>query len=166
MAANAGIAGTGAEHFPPSVAFLVSRLGFEVGSRLAAGLAPLGIEPRDFGLLRALAHAEGESQRSIGRALNIPPGRMVALLDGLERRGLVRRRPHPTDRRAHALHLTPAGHRLLNDAVDVVVRVEVSLCAGLEPAEREQLLALLGRLARPGAVTPEAHPGLSAVTGW
>ena len=96
---------------PPSVAFLVSRLGLEVGTRLAKDLSPLGIEPRHFGLLRTLAMSEGQSQRAIGQALDIHPNRMVALVDDLERLRLVQRRPHPTDRRAYALVLTDKGKR-------------------------------------------------------
>lgn len=160
MVADGISAGTGSYETPPSVAFLVSRLGFEVSGQLAAGLAPLGIEPRDFGLLRAIAQTEGESQRSIGQALSIPPSRMVTLIDDLERRRLVRRRPHPSDRRAHALYLTPAGKRLLDKAAAVAMRVEMTLCAGLAPAEREELLGLLGRLAA-GAAPPGVHPALA-----
>jgi DNA-binding MarR family transcriptional regulator len=155
------VAGTGSYETLPTVAFLVSRLGYRVTSELAAGLAPLGIEPRDFGLLRAIAQAEGESQRWVGRALNVPPSRMVTLVDDLERRRLVRRRPHPGDRRAHALHLTAAGRRLLGRAVEVAAQVERGLCAGLAPAERDQLLQLLARLAGRDDAPPGVHPGIA-----
>lgn len=160
MVADGISAGTDSYGAPPSVAFLVSRLGYEVSGQLAAGLAPLGIEPRDFGLLRAIAQTEGESQRSIGQSLNIPPSRMVTLIDDLESRRLVRRRTHPSDRRAHALYLTPAGKRLLGKAVAVAMEVEAALCADLVPAEREQLLSLLGRLAA-GSAPPGVHPALA-----
>jgi DNA-binding MarR family transcriptional regulator len=160
MVADGISAGTGSHETPPSVAFLVSRLGYEVSSQLTAGLAPLGIEPRDFGLLRAIAQTEGESQRAIGQSLNIPPSRMVTLIDDLESRRLVRRRPHPSDRRAHALYLTPAGKRLLGKATAVAMEVETVLCAGLVAAEREQLLSLLGRLAA-GSAPRGVHPALA-----
>jgi DNA-binding MarR family transcriptional regulator len=147
---------------PPSVAFLVSRLGFEVGSQLAEGLAPLGIEPRHFGLLRTLAINEGQSQRAIGEALNIHPNRMVALVDDLERLRLVQRRPHPTDRRAYALVLTPKGRRTLQKAFEIAIDIENTLSADLTAAERAELLALLGKL-RPLYAGPSgAHPGLWA----
>ena len=75
---------------PPSVAFVVSRLGFSVSQALADGLKPLGIDPQHFGLLRALLFSEGQSQRAIGAVLSIPPNRMVALVDDLEERGRSR----------------------------------------------------------------------------
>jgi len=146
---------------PPSVAFLVSRIGFEVGNRLAEGLAPLGIEPRQFGLLRALAISEGQSQRAIGQALDIHPNRIVALVDDLERLRLVRRRPHPTDRRAHTLVLTPKGTKVLQKAFQVAFGIENALCADLTPAERSQLLDLLGKLRLLPSNRPGVHPGLS-----
>ena len=146
---------------PPSVAFLVSRLGFEVGEQLTEGLAPLGIEPRHFGLLRALAFSEGQSQRAIGQALGIHPNRMVALVDDLEGLGLVRRRPHPTDRRARALVLTPNGKRVLQKAFQVAFSIEDALCADLEAAERAELLALLGKLRSRDPSRMGVHPGLS-----
>jgi DNA-binding MarR family transcriptional regulator len=140
---------------------MVSRLGFEVGNRLAEGLAPLGIEPRHFGLLRTLAISEGQSQRAIGEALDIHPNRMVSLVDDLERLRLVQRRPHPSDRRAYALVLTPKGKRLLQKAFEIAFNIEGTLCADLKAAERSELLALLGRLRPLYVGQPGVHPGLA-----
>jgi DNA-binding MarR family transcriptional regulator len=147
---------------PPSVAFAVSRLGYEVAGRLAGALKPLGIEPRHFGLLRALAMSGGQSQRAIGNSLNLHPNRMVAMVDELERKRLVRRHPHPTDRRAHAVVLTPAGRRLLDQALQLAIGIEQELCADLQPGERDQLLHLLARLRDSDPGHPGLHPGLSA----
>lgn len=149
---------------PPSVAFAVSRLGYEVGDRLADALKPLGIEPRDFGLLRALAMSDGQSQRAIGNSLNLHPNRMVALVDELERKRLVRRRPHPTDRRAHAVVLTPSGRRLLDQAIQLAIGIEQELCADLQPAERDDLLRLLARLRTRDPEHLGVHPGLSGTS--
>jgi DNA-binding MarR family transcriptional regulator len=146
---------------PPSVAFTVSRLGFEVGGRLAEALKPLGIEPRQFGLLRALAMSGGQSQRAVGNSLNLHPNRMVALVDELERKRLVRRRPHPTDRRAHEVVLTASGRRLLDQAFQLAIGIEQELCADLQAGERDQLLRLLARLRSGDPGHPGVHPGLS-----
>jgi DNA-binding MarR family transcriptional regulator len=147
---------------PPSVAFAVSRLGYEVSGRLAGALKPLGIEPQHFGLLRALAMSDGQSQRAIGNTLNLHPNRMVVLVDELERKRLVRRRPHPTDRRAHAVVLTPRGRQLLDQALQLAIGIEQELCADLRPGERDQLLRLLARLRSGDPGHPGVHPGLSA----
>jgi DNA-binding MarR family transcriptional regulator len=144
---------------PPfqGVGFNLSTLGFAVSAGFAERLAPLGLEPRDFGLLRAIGAAEGESQHAIAVRLQIPASRMVAFLDSLERRGLLERRSHPTDRRARALHLTPGGHDLLGRAFEVAAGYERELCAGLDVRERELLLEMLGQVAAAVGVPPGVH---------
>ncbi|HEV3266275.1 MAG TPA: MarR family winged helix-turn-helix transcriptional regulator [Acidimicrobiales bacterium] len=152
---------TGPSEAPPSVAFSVSRLGFEVSRALADGLKPLGIDPQHFGLLRALLFSEGESQRAIGDSLGIPPNRMVALVDDLEGLGAVKRAKHPTDRRAYALFLTPKGKKLFEGAFEVALSLEERLCENISKSDREQLLDLLGQLNSLTDVPGGVHPGLS-----
>jgi DNA-binding MarR family transcriptional regulator len=71
---------------------------------------------------------------------------MVATIDDLERKGLVERRAHPSDRRAYALHVTDAGRETLSEGREVVQAVQDELLAPLDEAEREQLRGLLLRL--------------------
>jgi DNA-binding MarR family transcriptional regulator len=146
----------------PGAAFLLSQLGYH-SSRLWQGrLAPLGLDPRHVMLLRHVAIAEGRSQQALGEAVQIPPSRMVALIDVLEQRGLLRRRPDPNDRRVRTLHLTRDGRRLLNKVMEVSLEHERQLCKGLQPAEREQLIALLSRLAAEQGLGEGVHPGAAA----
>jgi len=70
-------------------------------------------------LLRHVAATEGQSQQALGKAMQIPASRMVALVDELERRGVLERRPSLADRRAHALVLTGEGRRLLDRIMKV-----------------------------------------------
>ncbi len=146
---------------PPSVAFVVSRLGFSVSQALAEGLKPLGIDPQHFGLLRALLFTEGQSQRAIGVSLGIPPNRMVALVDDLEGRGAVKRVKHPSDRRAYALTLTPKGKKLFENGLEVAISVEGRLCKTLSDADKKQLLKLLGQLNSLTNAPGGVHPGLT-----
>lgn len=85
--------------------------------RMAAELATqLGIGPTD---LRLLLHIHGRSNVTAKEAaaiLDQVTGSTTALMDRLERRGYLERRPHPTDRRSLTLSLTPLGH----DAVEAV----------------------------------------------
>jgi DNA-binding MarR family transcriptional regulator len=110
-------------------------------------------------LLRHLANDEGGSQQALGEALRIPPSRMVALVDGLEQRGLLERRRDPNDRRVRTLHLTPDGRRLLGEIMEVSLEHERQLCTGLQPAERERLITLLNRLAAEQGLAEGVHPG-------
>jgi len=129
-----------------AVGFMVSSIGYGVSRRFHHVLAPLELEPREFALLRAVAAAEGQSQQAIGERLQIPPSRMVAFVDALERRGLLERRQNPHDRRARALHLTDDGRELLGRAFVLANGLEEQLTASLSQAEREQLVELLRRV--------------------
>jgi DNA-binding MarR family transcriptional regulator len=149
-----------------AVGFLLSQIGFQSSRRFAEQLGPLDLNPRTFALLRHIEAVEGEPQRVLAEALRVPPSRMVALLDDLEERGLVERRPHPSDRRARSLYLTRAGRRLLDRAKKVAAEYEAELCADLSAAERKQLLTLLGRIAAGQGLTAGVHPAIGLkVTG-
>jgi DNA-binding MarR family transcriptional regulator len=146
----------------PGVAFLLAQLGFHSTRLWKDRLAPLGIDPRHVVLLRHVAAAEGQSQHALGRAMQIPPSRMVALVDELEREGLLERRPSPSDRRAYALHLTGDGWRLLDQLMQVSAEHEAQLCAGLAQAERRQLIDLLSRVAAEQGLPTGVHPAVAA----
>lgn len=143
-----------------SVGFTLSQLGYAVSRRFHETLAPVGLEPRQFALLRHIALAEGRTQQAFGETLQIPASRMVALIDELEGRGLVERRTNPTDRRARALHLTDGGRALLAEAFALAVGLEKVLCAGLRREEQASLLDLLHRVAVNLGLADGAHPGL------
>lgn len=143
------MAATSPEAAPPfrSVGFTISSTGYAIARRFRELLAPAGLEPREFALLRAIGATEGQSQQAIGERLQIPPSRMVAFVDALEERGLLERRQNPSDRRARALFLTSAGRKQLTKAFKTAMEHERTLCAGLSAEEREHLLDLLGRVA-------------------
>ena len=138
---------------------MLSQLGYYSSRRWKARLAPLGLDPRQAMVLRRLADDEGRSQQVLGDALQIPPSRMVALVDALEQRGLLMRRPSPSDRRVRTLHLTNQGRQLLGELMELSVEHEQQLCRGLQPAERGQLLTLLNRLAAEQGLAEGVHPG-------
>ncbi len=130
-----------------SVALLLSHVGRAAARSLRTGLEPLGLEPRQYLLLRAVGACRDQSQHAVGSSLQIPPSRMVVLVDSLEQRGLVARVANPQDRRAHALRLTAAGRRLLERAAPVAAAHEAEVCSPLDDAERSTLLELLQRIA-------------------
>lgn len=146
-----------------SAGFLLARIGFAAARKFARRLDPLGLEPRHVGLMRAVAEAEGRSQHALGELLRIPPSRMVTLVDELEQRRLVERRRNPTDRRAHALHLTSAGRKMLGRAMGVADEHEAEVCAGLSTAEHDQLVMLLHRVAAGLGVAEPGLPDQSSV---
>jgi DNA-binding MarR family transcriptional regulator len=147
---------------PPfrSVAFLLSSLGFAVSRHFHEVLAPLELEPGEFALLRAVSASGGEPQNALAERLHISPSWMVAIVDELERRGLLERRPHARDRRVRNLHLTPAGRKLLRQAERQAEQFDRQVAAELGEPELEQLLDLLDRLAAGLELQPGAHAAM------
>ena len=147
------------------LAFLLSQLGFVASRRFHQSIAPLGIEPRHFLVLRYVVQEEGRSQQALGELLNIPASRMVAVVDHLEERGWVERRANPNDRRARALHVTPEGRRFFATAMQVAMEQEASFGSSLSDEERTQLIALLRKVAAGAGVMMGVHPGLTIPEG-
>jgi MarR family transcriptional regulator for hemolysin len=145
---------------PRSVGFLLSQLGFVGSKGFSKALEPVGIDPREFLLLRFVATSEGQSQQALAERLAVPPSRMVGLVDHLEEGGLIERRPDPDDRRIRGLHLTRKGRNTLERAFRVALDFEQELCSGLDAEEREQLIDLLQKLQAGHVKLRGVHPGL------
>jgi len=114
-------------------------------TRIAAALESIGLTPALFGLLNILGAREGAMQQELGSAMGVDPSTMVSLIDELESAGLAKRRPHPTDRRARAVAVTPKGRRVLERARKMAMQVEDEVLRGLTAGERRELLTLLRR---------------------
>jgi DNA-binding MarR family transcriptional regulator len=152
--------GPGHEGFDFGFAFLLVQLGTLVARQFREQLEPLGIEPRHFGMLTRLADNEGKAQQAIGELIGLNPTQMVFLVDELEDRGLVERRRNPADRRSYGLYLTDAGRDMLARVRAVARTHQGTLGASLTESEREQLTALLGRLAAEQGLTEQSLPGV------
>jgi DNA-binding MarR family transcriptional regulator len=112
-------------------------------TRVADGLESIGLTPALFGVLNVLGARKGVTQKEIGSAMGIDPSTMVSLIDNLEADGLAKRRPHPTDRRAREVVITPKGRRLLERGRRMAIQVEDEVLGGLSASERRDLLKLL-----------------------
>ena len=131
----------------PGAASLLAQLGAHATARLTTRLAVLQLAPVHAGILSILAGTPGLSQRTLGQALGTLPSRMVGYVDELERRGLLERRPHASDRRNNALHLTKAGQAAYRSTSRLAQEHQQSLLAGLSRQQRTQLAELLSLVA-------------------
>jgi DNA-binding MarR family transcriptional regulator len=99
----------------------------------------------------------------IGERLLITRATVTALVDTLERRGLVRRRPHPHDRRMLLIQLTAAGQAALWELMPRLHLAERDWAGDLDTEEKPELLRLLGKLQRRLAAERQSHkatPGM------
>ena len=148
---------------PPfrTTAFLLSSLGFAVSRAFYRMLEPLELEPSEFTLLRAVGASGGEPQNALAERLQISPSWMVAIVDELERRELLERRPHTSDRRVRTLHLTDAGRKLLKQAERKALQFDRQVIDPLTETEAQQLVELLQRVATGLDLQPgQAHAAL------
>lgn len=117
-----------------------------ISATFAERMAVYGMKPVDFSVLSLLEHNPGATSRQLCATLDILPPNFVNIVAGMDRRGLVERRPHPHDRRALGLHLTPAGHQLVAQAEEAVIQLEQDASARLTERERDTLIRLLQKI--------------------
>jgi DNA-binding MarR family transcriptional regulator len=140
-------------------AFLLAQIGAHAASRFAERLAILQLSPPEAGILRLLRMSAGISQQALSARLQIHPSRLVAILDNLEKRNLIERKPNPGDRRLYSLHLTKDGVEILERIGKVAREHQDALLAALDSDERSSLTALLQKIADEQGLTPGVHPG-------
>ena len=104
-----------------------------------------------FGRARAVRRLAREpmSMSELAAALGIDPPNATVVVDDLEAQGLVRRRPHPTDRRAKLVEATRKGKDMARRADEILATPPPALSA-LDAADLETLLGILARVVAKG----------------
>jgi DNA-binding MarR family transcriptional regulator len=127
--------------------FLLARAGARAIRDLNRALEDSGLRSRHYTVLLAVTSNDGLSQRELGELLSIDPSAVVSLVDDLQKRGLVRRDPHPVDRRTRSVVPTEAGEAMLATMRPMADNVRAGLLAALDQDEQEQLMGLIRRVA-------------------
>ena len=109
-------------------------------------MAPFQLKPVDFSVLSVVAHNPGITSRQLCSTLGILPPNLVGMVNTLEKRELVARKPHPRDGRAMGLHLTPTGQKLMRDAEKTAAALEAEVASRLSTAELRTLIGLLKKV--------------------
>jgi len=129
-----------------SMGFLLKRAQMAVFHDFIRTFAAADIRPAQFSVLSVIERNPGLKQSQVSTALSIKRTNFVPLLDGLEARGLVKRKPAATDRRSHALHLTAKGVTLMEQLNALWSEHEQRVRDRIGPDGRVWLLDLLPRL--------------------
>lgn len=125
--------------------FLLARSGMRVKELLNQRLHGYGIHVRHYAVLAMLMETPA-AQVAMADRLCIDRTSMVALLDELEQRGLVRRTTNPQDRRMHVVQITPEGEALVQAGEQCAHDAESELMRALTTDERDELHRLLLKL--------------------
>ncbi|HEX6295224.1 MAG TPA: MarR family transcriptional regulator [Burkholderiales bacterium] len=91
-------------------------------------------------------HREGLKMNELSRLLMVTGGNVTAIVDQLEKEGLVERLDEPDDRRAFRIRLTRSGERTFIDMARAHEEWVVDLLAGLSRRDQDELLRLLARV--------------------
>jgi DNA-binding MarR family transcriptional regulator len=97
-------------------------------------------------LLGALHCKGSQIMSSISEELGVTRRNVTALVDALEEEGLVRRKPHPTDRRATVIEMTGRGERTMDRLYDEHRAAVAELFEGLDETDRKELTRMLGAM--------------------
>jgi DNA-binding MarR family transcriptional regulator len=127
--------------------YLMVRLGHHSSQRFREALQPLGLHPRDFGVLNIVASTPGITQQRLHTRTAIDTSSMVAVIDHLEELGYAERRPHAEDRRVRAIHLTRGGQEALGRALRTAAELQAQVFGALTVDEQRTLHGLLRKLA-------------------
>lgn len=131
-----------------SAGFLVRLAQLRIYEAFHAGMARHGLTPTRYSVLALLHDNPGLRPSQIAEALRVKPSNMAPLLAQFEAEGLLERSAHPAERRAVLIRLTASGRALFATIVNPVSRLEAEATAMFSPAERDQLIGLLQRLAQ------------------
>jgi len=105
-----------------------------------------GLSGRELDLVAILSASGSTSVKSLVADLRLPRSTMTAIVDRLQERGLVRRRPNPSDRRSVILDATPAATEVLAQHREDVSELAGHIAHTLDLDEQDELIALVGRL--------------------
>jgi DNA-binding MarR family transcriptional regulator len=128
---------------PHRLGYLLKHAHLRYAHLTSAELAPLGIAPLEWAALNCLDEQHGLSQREVAHLLGIDRTRMVALVDQLQAKGWVQRRPHADDRRKNVVSLTRKGRALMQRGARVIDECERRFLAALNESDAEQLKSAL-----------------------
>jgi len=114
-------------------------LGVQVTELARQRLEPLGLTPKQVGLMAFVDSRTKASQREIASGMRVAPSLVVTLVDQLEALKAVTRIRRPGDRRVQEISLTEVGRKLLSEALVVVRALDEDLTAHLADGDRRAL---------------------------
>ena len=134
---------------PYQVTARISRIGQHIARRQEETFSRFGLNRGEVGVLAALRFAgprQPLTPTRLFKGLMLSSAGITSRLDRLERRGYVRRKPDPTDRRGVLVELTAEGRAVLDQAVGANAAGEKGLLDNLTKQEQKALAGLLKKL--------------------
>jgi len=134
---------------PRRLPVLLRRAWYGLNQAFRQRVGPAGITPDQFSILRWVSEGDpqGLTQRTITDLMASDPNTITSTLARMERGGLIERRPHESDKRAHRVRLLPKGRKVFEKARAVAVELQQQVIGALPDAERERFLEQMALVA-------------------
>ncbi len=118
---------------------LLRRCWFNLNQTFRRRIAHTGVTPDQFTVMRTLLEgdAKGMTQRELTDLMSSDPNTIAALLERMEKSGLVERKPHELDRRAYRINLKPFGRKKYDEVREIALTLQMEVLSVL-PAEKQE----------------------------
>lgn len=141
---------------------LLRKAWYSLNQAFRRRIAYSGLTPDQFTILRQIMEAprEGLTQRQISSLMSSDPNTVTSLLNRMQEAGLLERKPHESDKRAHRVRLLPKGKRIYRELRQVALDLQSHVLEALPEERRETFLEDLERVAEKclqSAARPSAH---------
>jgi len=146
-----------------SLGYQINHLARLMAQALRERIAPLGVVPGQFAQLLALYEQDGLSQRELCERVRIEQPTMANTLQRMERDGLVRRLPDPTDGRRAAVMLTERARRLEGELVGAARGINLEATRNIDNDELFNFMDTLARIIANLEAAPEGSSASGAV---
>ena len=125
------------------IGFFARRFQVWIFQDLIRELANAEVRISHYSVLAIIEANSGLAQSEVAEAVGIEPARLVRVLDELERRGWIQRMRSATDRRSHALYLTPEGQKAFAHIKDLARHHETHVIERLGASKYGSLMRIL-----------------------
>ncbi|REE56300.1 DNA-binding MarR family transcriptional regulator [Paenibacillus taihuensis] len=133
-------------HNRSPVGFVLGTTYRKVAAQFQQRLAPYGITPEQWSALNQIDRAQGLIQKEIAERTSKDKPSTTRILDHLEKKGLIYKKPGEQDRRAFLVYSTEAGKALIRETTPIEESVTADVKSCLSDQEYDTLLELLMRV--------------------
>lgn len=139
---------------------LLRRAWYGLNQAFRRRIAHLGITPDQFTVMRTLLEGDalGLTQRELTQLMTSDPNTVASLLQRMEDAGLVQRKAHETDRRAHRITLLDEGREKYHTARALAIELQAEVLAVVPKGRREEFLEELALVADACRAAAERSP--------
>lgn len=131
--------------------FVLTKAQHNIHQLFKAELAPYGVTPGQYAVLKCLWNENGQTARKLAERLSLDGSTITGILDRMEQKGLIEKMADPKDRRALQVMLTEAGRKLEEPLTRAIVEANRKALFNLDNKQAEALKQLLQDIGAPEA---------------